>query len=230
MELHRSLLLTVALLPHAVFAAATPQLISADEDFRYSFETSEVDFRSDTAELAGNVRVVQGLNSIEAQRATVNAFRSENSQWQFREQVRVLTAEAELKSQTARAIFKDEQLTEARAEGTPAQFQSVGATGKATQARGRARLIEYDLSNETVRLSGDVWFGYGKDEFRGDTIVYYLRDERVVVNPPGEPAGRVRGVIRPKPRVDQSVLPPAAANPNSDERASGARLSSESGA
>jgi lipopolysaccharide transport protein LptA len=230
MELHKLLRLTIALLPHAAFAAATPQLISADEDFRYSFETSEVDFRSDTAELAGNVRVVQGLNSIEAQQATVNAFRSENSQWHFREQVRVLTAEAELKSQTANAIFKDEQLTEARAEGTPAQFESVGATGKATQARGRARLIEYDLTNETVRLSGEVWFGYGKDEFRGDTIIYYLRDERVVVNPPGEPAGRVRGVIRPKSRSGQSVSPPTVVNPDGDERASGARLSSETGA
>jgi lipopolysaccharide transport protein LptA len=233
MELHKLLRVSILLLPHAVFAAAAPQVISTDQDFRYSFETSEVDFRSDIAELNGNVRVVQGLNSIEAQRATVNAFRSENSQWVFREQVRVLTAEAELKSQTAKAIFKDEQLTEARAEGTPAQFQSVGATGKATQARGRARLIEYDLSNETVRLTGDVWFGYGKDEFRGDTIVYYLRDERVVVNPPGEPAGRVRGVIRPKPRADQSPSStPSAAVPNisEDVSASGARLSSETGA
>jgi lipopolysaccharide transport protein LptA len=177
---------------------------------------------------------MQGLNSIEAQRATVNAFRSENSQWLFREQVRVLTAEAELKSQMARATFKDEQLTEARAEGAPAEFQSVGATGKVTQARGRAKLIEYDLISDTVRLSGDVWFGYGKDEFRGDTIVYYLRDERVVVNPPGEPAGRVRGVIRPQPRADQSPVPSPPAvpdiDPNADERASGARLSSETDA
>ena len=106
MELHKILGLCIVLLPHAALAAEAPQVISTDQDFRYSFETSEVDFRSDIAELSGNVKVVQGLNSIEAQRATVNAFRSENSQWDFREQVRVLTAEAELKSQSAKAMFK----------------------------------------------------------------------------------------------------------------------------
>ena len=232
MELHRILCAAIAasLLPQLSPAAATTQLFSEEEDFRYSFETSEVDFRSDTAELAGNVRVIQGLNSIEAQEATVKAFRSENSQWHFREDVRVRTAEAELKSQSADATFKDEELTEARAEGSPAQFQSVGAAAQATLARGHARLIEYDLRNETVRLSGDVWFGYGKDEFRGETIIYYLRDERVVVNPPGEAPGRVRGIIRPKSRSGQSPSSVPRANSNSDERASGTRLSGESGA
>lgn len=230
-RLATSLAVALSLLPQVSRSAATTQLVSAEEDFRYSFDTSEVDFRSDTAELNGNVRVTQGLNSIEAQEATVNAFRSENSQWEFRQDVRVRTAEAELKSQTAEATFKDEVLTEARAQGSPAQFQSIGAAAEATLARGRARLIEYDIRHETVRLSGEVWFGYGKDEFRGETIIYYLRDERVVVNPPGEAPGRVRGIIRPKSNPKRSaapVLPPP--DPAADERASGTRLSSESGA
>lgn len=211
--------------------AATTQLISGEEDFRYSFDTSEVDFRSDTAELTGNVRVIQGMNSIDAEEATVKSFRSENSQWFFRDGVRVRTAEAELNSQTAQATFKDEELTDARAEGAPAQFESIGTAADATLARGRARLIEYDLRNETVRLSGDVWFGYGKDEFRGETIIYYLRDERVVVNPPGEAPGRVRGIIRPKSKPKQSAAPAPLPDPSAeDERASGTRMSSESGA
>lgn len=238
MGIHRSPRTAIAALTAVALAqvlqvtalAASTQLISGEEDFRYSFDTSEVDFRSDTAELTGNVRVVQGPNSIEAQEATVKAFRSENSQWYFRDDVRVRTAEAELKSQSADATFKNEELTEARAEGSPAQFQSLAAAAQSTLARGRARLIEYDLRNETVRLSGDVWFGYGKDEFRGETIIYYLRDERVVVNPPGEAPGRVRGIIRPKSRPKQSASPAPMGNPALDERASGTRLSSESGA
>ena len=237
MEIHRHFRLPIAacgalavsLVPLIAMAATTP-LISGAEDFRYSFDTSEVDFRSDTAELTGNVRVLQGMNSIEAQEATVEAFRSENSQWHFRDEVRIRTAEAELKSQSADAIFKNEELKEARAEGSPAEFQSIGVAAKATPARGRARLIDYDLQNETVRLTGDVWFGYGKDEFRGETIIYYLRDERVVVNPPGEAPGRVRGIIRPKSRPKQSASPAPVASPTLDERASGTRLSSESGA
>lgn len=235
MGLHRHLRLPLAacsalalsLVPLITMAATTP-LISGAEDFRYSFDTSEVDFRSDTAELTGNVRVVQGMNSIEAQEATVEAFRSENSQWHFRDEVRVRTAEAELTSQSADAIFENKELTGARAEGSPAEFQSIGAAAQATPARGRAQSIEYDLQNETVRLSGDVWFGYGKDEFEGETIIYYLRDERVVVNPPGEAPGRVRGIIRPKSRPKPSAS--RAPAPSTDERASGTRLSSESGA
>ncbi len=156
MGLHRNPHIAIAALTAVVLAqvsqvtalAATTQLIGGEEDFRYSFDTSEVDFRSDTAELTGNVRVVQGTNSIEAQEATVKAFRSENSQWFFRDEVRVRTAEAELKSQSADATFKDEELTEARAEGAPAQFQSLAAAAQSTLARGRARLIEYDLKTK----------------------------------------------------------------------------------
>ena len=238
MGIHRLPRIAIAALTAVVLAqvfqatalAATTQLISGDEDFRYSFDTSEVDFRSDTAELSGNVRVVQGTNSIEAQEATVKAFRSENSQWYFRDDVRVRTAEAELKSQAADATFKNGELTEARAEGSPAEFQGIGAAAQATPARGRAQLIEYDLQNQTVRLSGDVWFGYGKDELEGETIIYYLRDERFVVNPPGAAPGRVRGIIRPKSRPKQSASPAPVPSPTLDERASGTRLSSESGA
>jgi lipopolysaccharide export system protein LptA len=47
-----------------------------------------------------------------------------------------------------------------------------------------------------VTLTDNVWFSNGKDEFRGDVVIYNVRDERVQINPGGQ--GRVHGVIRPE--------------------------------
>ena len=43
-------------------------------------------------------------------------------------------------------------------------------------------------------MTEDVWFSYGGNEFRGDTVIYNVNDERVVVNPggPGNSGGRVQ--------------------------------------
>lgn len=177
----------------AALAAEQPAL--ATQDFSYDFERSEVDFKNDIAQFHGHVRVTQGANSIEAQEAVARAFRSENKQWEFRDTVLVKTAEAELTAESATAAFENNVLVEARVEGSPAQFERRGSASERL-ARGHARSIEYDVTDDTVTLSGDVWFGYGSDEFRGDTVIYNLRDERVRVD--AGDAGRVRGIIRPR--------------------------------
>jgi hypothetical protein len=62
--------------------------------------------------------------------------------------------------------------------------------------RGRAGVIEYDFGKGIVKLTNQVWFSNGKDEFRGDVVIYNVRDERVQINPGGS-SNRVRGIIRP---------------------------------
>ena len=52
--------------------------------------------------------------------------------------------------------------------------------------RGRAGVIEYDFAAGVVRLTDQVWFSNGKDEFRGDVVIYNVRDERVQINPGGQ--------------------------------------------
>ena len=111
--------------------------------------------------------------------------------------VRLRTADADLASESAAASFRNNQLIEARVEGSPAKFEQRGF-GSEGAVRGRARVIQYDLTQDVVTLTGDVWFSYGKDEFRGDTVIYDMRDERVRVNPDGESSGRVKGIIRPR--------------------------------
>jgi hypothetical protein len=48
-----------------------------------------------------------------------------------------------------------------------------------------------------------VWFSNGKDEFRGDVVIYNVRDERVQINPGGS-SNRVRGIIRPNQKTQTS--------------------------
>jgi lipopolysaccharide transport protein LptA len=206
----------VAALALCVVAFDGLAVAASDESFRWSADVLDSSFRSDTLELLGNVRVTQGAMSIEAQQATADAFRSENSRWRFQNSVRVRTAEAELVSESAAASFRNNQLIEARVAGSPAQFEQRANAPERT-VRGRARNITYDLAADVVTLTGDVWFSYGADEFRGDTVIYSMRDERVRVNPDGDSSGRVKGIIRPRPRSDES---PQASNAPALESAS----------
>lgn len=182
-----------------VLSATTP---ATDGGYTWSAEVLNSDFRSDTLELSGNVRVMQGPASIEAQTAKGRNVRADSSRWTFEKGVRIRTAEADLFSDLATAGIVNGQFADAKIEGAPARFEQIGGTSN-RQVRGRAGVIEYDFTTGVVKLSNQVWFSNGKDEFRGDVVIYNVRDERVQINPGGS-SNRVRGIIRPgngaKPR------------------------------
>jgi lipopolysaccharide transport protein LptA len=198
----------VALVIAVAVSARAAEIAGFDteQQFGYDFERSEVDFKNDTAHFYGHVRVMQGPNSIQAGQAVARAFRSENKQWEFQESVLVRTADARLSADSATAAFSDNVLVATRVEGAPAEFERIGASSDQL-VRGRARVIEYNVAADTVTLTGNVWFGYGKDEVEAEKVIYSLRDERVRFDS-GE-AGRVRGVIRPRANGEASA-------PNSD--------------
>ena len=183
----------------AVVAATAP---ATDAGYTWSADVLSSDFRSDTLELRGNVRVMQGPASIEAQTAKGRNVRAENSRWTFEQGVRIRTDEADLFSDLATAGIVNGELDEVRIEGAPARFEQISGNSN-RQVRGRAGVIEYDFDTGVVKLSNQVWFSNGKDEFRGDVVIYNVRDERVQINPGGS-SNRVRGIIRPsngaKPR------------------------------
>jgi lipopolysaccharide transport protein LptA len=191
----------------AVFGATAnaAEVVRADGQFTWVADVLNSDFRSDTLDLSGNVRVSQGPMSIEAGAATARDFRSENSRWLFEKSVHIVTSEAELQSNTASAAIVGGQLAQARVEGSPAQFEQRGNSAD-RQVRGRAGVIEYDFVAGIVKLTDQVWFSNGKDEFRGDVVIYNVRDERVQINPGGQSSGRVRGIIRPQQR-GETVAP-----------------------
>lgn len=185
--------------------AVGADLVRPGAAFNWDAEVVTSDFRSDTLEISGNVRVTQGPMSIEAGAAKASDVRSENSRWNFEKSVHIETAEAALQSDSASAAVVGGQLARARAEGSPAQFEQRG--GRADrQVRGRAGIIEYDFVAGIVKLTNNVWFSNGKDEFRGDVVVYNVRDERVQINPGGQ--GRVHGIIRPRQGTEATAPAP----------------------
>jgi lipopolysaccharide transport protein LptA len=175
--------------------AGAADLVRPGAEFIWDAKVVTSDFRTDTLEISGDVRVTQGPMSIQAGAARAKDVRSQNSRWTFENSVHIVTSEAELQSDSASAAIVDGQLARARAEGSPAQFAQRGGRSEG-QVRGRAGVIEYDFAAGVVTLTDDVWFSNGKDEFRGDVVIYNVRDERVQINPGGQ--GRVHGGSRPE--------------------------------
>lgn len=180
--------------------AATPP--SFDAGFTWSADVLNSDFRNNTLDISGNVRVTQGPASIEAQSAKARNVGAENQRWTFEDSVRIRNSEADLQSNLATAAVVNGQISNARVEGSPARFEQVSPTNN-RQVRGRAGVIEYDFDTGVVKLTNQVWFSNGKDEFRGDVVIYNVRDERVQINPGGS-SNRVRGIIRPNQSKTQN--------------------------
>ena len=201
---------TVLLLAALGTTAGAADLLRPDDKFTWDADVVTSDFRTDTLEISGNVIVTQGLTSIQAGAAKANDVRSENSRWSFQQTVHIVTAEAKLQSDSASAAIVGGQLARARAEGAPAQFEQRGAREDG-QVQGRAGVIEYDFVAGVVKLTDNVWFSNGKDEFRGEVVIYNVRDERLQINPGGQ--GRVRGIIRPRQGTAATAPAPAPPQP-----------------
>lgn len=184
----------MVLLATQAAGAATPP--SLDAAYTMTADVVVSDFRSDTWELSGNVRVAQGPASIEAQTAKGRGAKAENSNWSFERGVRIRTPEAELHSDVATAAIVGGQFVDTRITGAPARFEQIGGTSN-RQVRGRAGVIEYDFNTGVIKLSNQVWFSNGKDEVRADVVIYNIREERVQATPGGS-NNRVRGIIRPR--------------------------------
>jgi len=172
-------------------AELTDQVLQVDAD------DGEFDLREAEQHLRGNVRISQGAMSIVAQEAVGKGESTDNSRWTFSREVHLQTRDADLRSSTATAAFLNGQLTEATVKGSPAEFEQRGVSAD-KRIRGRAGQIDYDIAKGIVKLTSDVWFTYGSNEFRGDVVVYNVRDEKVIVNPAGQSNGRVNIRIRPQ--------------------------------
>ena len=198
----------------AIFAMASLDAAElTSQDMSIGFDYSEIDMRKDEHHFEGNVSISQGPMSITSDRATAQgASQSDTSRWTFERNVHVKTADADLQANTAVANVVKGAIANAMVKGTPAVFQQRNAAAD-KQVRGRAGQIDYDFLRGVVKLTDDVWFTYGGNEFRGAVVVYDLRQERVIVNPPGSNQGRVNITVRPRPST--SSTPPPAAEPES---------------
>ena len=52
--------------------------------------------------------------------------------------------------------------------------------------------------NGTLRLMDDAWLSDGSNEINGNTLVYNVREQRVLANPGEQGSGRITITINPK--------------------------------
>lgn len=100
-----------------------------------------------------------------------------------------------------------EGLDKVTATGRPVTFRQK-VEGRDEFIEGFANRIEYDGVNSQLELIGQAQLQRGSDELRGAQISYNAKTEFYKVVGQADattPAGRVRAVIRPKPRSN----PPA---------------------
>jgi lipopolysaccharide export system protein LptA len=174
--------------------AALPQL-DANLPIQLEARSSDVDYKNNTL-LFRTVRISQGALSVEADEATATGLDFNDSHWQFKGHVKITTKDGFLKADEARITFLTNQLSAADAYGAPANFEQRRADSVAT---GHAREIEYRPSSATIKLTKEASLSDGRNDISGNTLLYNLRDQRVIANPEDQSNERIRITIAPKP-------------------------------
>ncbi|AAZ96488.1 OstA-like family protein [Thiobacillus denitrificans ATCC 25259] len=101
-------------------------------------------------------------------------------------------------------------LDKVSATGRPVAFRQK-VDGRDEFIEGFAARIEFDNTTSELDLIGDARLRRGEDELRGARISYNSDSgfyKVVGQNGAGSPGGRVRAVIRPKPRGEQPAAQP----------------------
>jgi lipopolysaccharide transport protein LptA len=157
-------------------------------------ESSDFDYKNGVL-VFSRVVITQGDARVEADRATATGLEFENSKWRLEGHVQIRAEGGSLSSDLATVSFAANEISVAEVAGTPASF--VQQRGE-QRAEGRANRITYDLATGRVRLGGDAWLSDGNNQITGSTLVYSVREERVVAEA-GEQGGQpVRITINPK--------------------------------
>ena len=177
-------------------------------------ESSDFDYKNGVLVFT-RVRITQGDAQVEADRATATGLEFENSRWRFEGRVRIRAEGGSLASDSATVRFVNNEIQSAEVTGSPATFSQVRGEQR---AEGRAGRIDYDLSTGRVRLAGGAWLSDGSNDITGSTLVYSMREERVVAEA-GEQGGQpVRITINPRSPPGDDAPPAETAPPAGDAR------------
>jgi lipopolysaccharide transport protein LptA len=156
----------------------------------------EIDLATNNAVLQELV-ITQGDVRIEAAEGRVSGgLDFKNSRLDISGNVRINSDGGNLKSDRAVISFKDNVITRATIDGSPAEFEQI-REGDGQSARGRARTIDYDLGNGTVSLREGAWLLVGCLEARSDELVYNIRKQRVQGRASAGSDGRPRFTVQP---------------------------------
>jgi lipopolysaccharide export system protein LptA len=114
-----------------------------------------------------------------------------------------------LRADRVQVAQKNGELDTVTATGRPVAFRQK-LDGREEFIEGFADRIEYNGTTSDLELIGNARLRRSGDELRGARISYNAATEFYkIVGQPGaqSPSGRVRAVIRPKPRAEQPATP-----------------------
>lgn len=185
--------------------------ISVDAD------KTEVDYSTHQMRLK-NVVITQGDLSVTADSAEAAGISFDNSRWVFTGNVHISSTQlGALQSDSATVDFLKDRLENALVKGNPAEFEQT-TSKSGVLARGHADTIEYTVSTDTVRLTGNARLQYGGTETTAPVMVYNIREQRLQFAGAAAPGGRVHIIATPP----KSAKPPATPHLPSKARQSAA--------
>lgn len=188
------IVLALATPPAAI--AAVPQL-QPDVPIDLEAQSSDFDYRNGTL-VFQRVRIAQGGLAIQSDEAVATGLNFDDSRWVFKGSVKITTTDGRLDSNDATVQFAKNAISTALVTGGPASFEQKRDDGV---ARGRANRIEYDFVAGTVRLTDGAWLSDGKNEINGRTLLYSMKDKRVLATAAEQGSERVRITIVPQQKT-----------------------------
>ncbi len=188
---------------------ASPLQLSDAQPIQLEARSTDFDYKNNTLVFHG-VRIAQGGLSIEAEDGTATGLDFKDSRWLFKGDVRITMPDGSLAADEARIAFSANLVSIAEISGSPARFEQKRDKGV---ARGRALHIAYQPAAGTVRLTEDAWLSDGNNEISAATLVYNMRDQRVIANPEEQGSQPVRLTINPR-KPDAKPEPKSDAPPD----------------
>lgn len=143
--------------------------------------------------------------SIEAD--DTNAVLDEDGESTLTGNVAITQGTLKITAHSATIARKAGDISSVLFQGTPATLQQENDNGALMKAQGNR--IDYDVTAESVTLTGNVLVDQAGDNLRGERIVYDLKNGRLNGQGDGSGDGRIRMTIQPKP----SESTPAKPNP-----------------
>lgn len=167
--------------------------------------SSEVDYRSNTV-LFRDLVITQGTSRVVAERARSTGLDFVDSTWTLSGGVRIEVEGGTLQSSEATVTFRRNRIAAATVSGEATRFEQRLKNGQL--AEGKARQISYDAASESVTLQGSAALSDGRNDIRGERLIYDLAAQRVSAGSTSGSEERVRITIRPQPTQPEEAPSP----------------------
>jgi lipopolysaccharide export system protein LptA len=140
------------------------------------------------------VDTTRGITRIKADLAEANGQDLGNSEWVLTGHVQVFMPQGRLRADRATVQFVNKRIASMSAQGEPAEFERIADTSAQNAApldpanrsrtgidtaHGHARVIDYDMESELLKLNGDSWLTDGCNEINSQSIVYDIVNQKV---------------------------------------------------